>query len=113
MQETDANGKLTFQTIFPAAYSGRWPHMHFEVYESLDAATSGGAKLKTSQLALPKDVVRHGLRDQRATSRACTNLAQTSLDARHGLQRRLRQPAGDGRPARSTSGLTIKLNVGV
>ena len=30
--------------------------MHFEIYESLDAATTGGAKLKTSQLALPKNV---------------------------------------------------------
>ena len=32
-----ADGTLTFKTIFPAAYQGRWPHVHFEVYESLDA----------------------------------------------------------------------------
>ena len=30
--------------------------MHFEVYESLDAATSASNKLRTSQLALPEDV---------------------------------------------------------
>jgi len=49
VQEADANGQVTFTTIFPAAYSGRWPHIHFEVYESLAAATSGGKLLTTSQ----------------------------------------------------------------
>ena len=29
--------------------------MHFEVYPSVAAATSGGTKLATSQIALPKD----------------------------------------------------------
>jgi protocatechuate 3,4-dioxygenase beta subunit len=56
VQETDDNGQVTFTTIFPGCYPGRWPHMHFEVYDSLDAATSAGSKLKTSQLALPEDV---------------------------------------------------------
>ncbi|SDR80388.1 Dioxygenase [Nocardioides scoriae] len=56
VQETDAKGYVEFTSIFPACYSGRWPHVHFEVYESLDAATSGGDKLRTSQLALPQDV---------------------------------------------------------
>ncbi len=31
VQEADADGNVEFTTIFPAAYSGRWPHMHFEV----------------------------------------------------------------------------------
>ena len=56
VQETDADGSVTFTTIFPACYSGRWPHMHFEVYESLAAATSYTNKMRTSQLALPQDV---------------------------------------------------------
>ena len=42
--------------IFPGCYAGRWPHVHFEVYESLDAATSAHHKLRTSQLAFPQDV---------------------------------------------------------
>ncbi len=54
VQETDANGTVTFTTIFPACYSGRWPHIHFEVYPSLDLASSGANTLATSQLALPK-----------------------------------------------------------
>ena len=56
VQETDADGKVTFTSIFPAAYMGRWPHIHFEVYPSLAEATSGGEPTTTSQLALPEDV---------------------------------------------------------
>lgn len=54
VQETDANGKVVFQSIFPACYTGRWPHIHFEVYPSLAQATSVNNKIKTSQIALPK-----------------------------------------------------------
>ena len=56
MQETDANGVATFTTIYPACYSGRWPHIHFEVYPSLDEATAAGTPVATSQIALPEDV---------------------------------------------------------
>ena len=56
VQEVDANGVVSFTSVFPACYSGRWPHVHFEIYPSVDAATSGGAKLATSQIALPEDV---------------------------------------------------------
>ena len=56
VQETDKNGVASFTSIFPAAYSGRWPHVHFEVYESVDAATNGGTKLATSQIAIPEDI---------------------------------------------------------
>jgi protocatechuate 3,4-dioxygenase beta subunit len=54
VQEADANGKVTFTSIFPACYSGRWPHIHFEVYPSLAAATNVSNKIATSQIALPK-----------------------------------------------------------
>ena len=53
-QETDANGKVTFTTIYPGCYAGRWPHIHFEVYPSLAAAVSVANKIATSQIALPK-----------------------------------------------------------
>ena len=46
---------MRFDSIFPAAYPGRWPHVHFEVYESLEAATGGGTRIATSQVALPED----------------------------------------------------------
>jgi len=52
VQEADANGQVTFRTVFPGAYSGRWPHIHFEVFESMDNATAAGQVLTVSQIAL-------------------------------------------------------------
>ena len=54
VQESDTDGNVTFTTIFPGCYPGRWPHMHFEVFASMAQAAAGAAKLATSQLALPK-----------------------------------------------------------
>ncbi|MCA0374342.1 MAG: dioxygenase [Gemmatimonadetes bacterium] len=54
VQAADANGKLSFTTIFPGCYSGRWPHIHFEVFNTLAAAADYRNKVATSQIALPK-----------------------------------------------------------
>jgi protocatechuate 3,4-dioxygenase beta subunit len=54
VQEADSRGQVRFTTIFPACYSGRWPHIHFEVYPSLAQATNGANKIATSQMALPE-----------------------------------------------------------
>src|SRR6185295_5726804 len=56
VQAAAADGIVTFSSVFPACYSGRWPHIHFEVYPSLVAAKSAGNKIATSQIALPKDI---------------------------------------------------------
>jgi protocatechuate 3,4-dioxygenase beta subunit len=78
VQEADSSGRVTFTSIFPACYSGRWPHIHFEVYPSLSSATSVANKSATSQIALPKaacDLVY-------ATSgyeQSVTNLSRVSL----------------------------------
>ncbi|HWU94931.1 MAG TPA: intradiol ring-cleavage dioxygenase, partial [Sphingomonas sp.] len=50
---TDSNGQVTFTTIFPGCYSGRWPHIHFEVFSSLANATGGRYATLISQLAMP------------------------------------------------------------
>jgi protocatechuate 3,4-dioxygenase beta subunit len=56
IQAADSTGRVTFTSIYPGCYSGRWPHIHFEVYSSVASATSGnGPIVKTSQIALPKD----------------------------------------------------------
>ena len=55
VQAADGNGLVTFQSIFPACYQGRWPHIHFEVYPDLEAATDESNKIATSQIALPKE----------------------------------------------------------
>jgi len=80
VQEAADDGTLEFTTIFPACYSGRWPHMHFEVYESLDAATSASNKLRTSQLALPPDICETVYATE-GYEQSVTNLAQVSLDS--------------------------------
>lgn len=54
LQESDQDGWVEFTSIFPGCYPGRWPHVHFEVYGSLAAATSASNKLRTSQLAFPQ-----------------------------------------------------------
>ena len=56
VQVTDANGQVTFTTIFPACYSGRYPHIHFEIYPSLAAATSYASSVLISQMALPSAI---------------------------------------------------------
>jgi protocatechuate 3,4-dioxygenase beta subunit len=56
LQVADKDGFVTFDSIFPGAYSGRWPHVHFEVYSTLDQATTGKAAITTSQLALSEEV---------------------------------------------------------
>ena len=55
VQETDAGGTVRFTSIYPACYSGRWPHIHFEVYEDRGTAVASGPIVKTSQIALPAE----------------------------------------------------------
>ncbi|SFR71584.1 Dioxygenase [Agromyces sp. CF514] len=55
VQETDANGTVTFTSIYPACYTGRWPHIHFEVYSDVATAVASGPIVKTSQIALPQE----------------------------------------------------------
>ncbi|MFC7502296.1 3,4-dioxygenase subunit beta [Nocardioides sp. GCM10030258] len=81
VQEADADGNLTFTTIFPACYQGRWPHMHFEVYESLAAATSATNKLRTSQLALPEDVCNDVYANADGYDSSQSTFAGVSLDS--------------------------------
>jgi protocatechuate 3,4-dioxygenase beta subunit len=54
VQATDASGRVTFTSIFPGCYPGRWPHIHFEIYPSLASATTGANRVLVSQLAFPE-----------------------------------------------------------
>jgi protocatechuate 3,4-dioxygenase beta subunit len=76
---TDSTGTATFTSIFPACYSGRWPHIHFEVYSSLAEATSGSGPIrKTSQLAFPEDVSK-AVYATSGYSQSVTNLSRITL----------------------------------
>jgi len=55
VQALDENGTATFTSIYPACYSGRWPHVHFEVYSDVATAIASGPVVTTSQIALPKE----------------------------------------------------------
>ena len=78
--KTDKNGTAWFRTIFPAAYSGRWPHIHFEVYQNVKGATSDGPIVKTSQIALPKEAC-DAVYATTGYEQSVANLAQTSLSS--------------------------------
>jgi protocatechuate 3,4-dioxygenase beta subunit len=79
VQEAGGDGSVRFTTIYPGAYAGRWPHIHFEVYPTLDAATTASGRQRTSQLALPEDACRLVYATQ-GYGQSLQNLAQTSLD---------------------------------
>src|SRR5881394_3144052 len=80
VQVTDSAGKVTFTTIFPGCYSGRWPHIHFEIYASAAAAVSGQNAVKTTQLALPAAACQAVYSGAAALyPQSTANLAQISL----------------------------------
>ncbi len=78
VQAADANGVVTFTSIYPGCYAGRWPHIHFEVYRSLTAATNVSNKIATSQIALPK-AASDAVYALSTYTGSAANLAQVSL----------------------------------
>ena len=56
VQQHHANGLVTFKSIFPGAYSGRYPHVHFQVFSKQADISSYRNAVTVSQLALPEDV---------------------------------------------------------
>jgi protocatechuate 3,4-dioxygenase beta subunit len=112
VQAADSAGKVTFTTIFPAAYMGRWPHIHFEVYSSLNDATAAGKITRTSQLALPKDacdtVYATDGYDGSAENLARTSLASDNVFGDDGGVHQLATVTGD-----TTKGYVATLDVGV
>lgn len=79
VQVTDAEGKVTFETIVPGCYAGRWPHIHFEVFSSIDDIVDSTRAILTSQMAVPQ-----GICDKvfalDSYSGSAANLAQITLE---------------------------------
>jgi protocatechuate 3,4-dioxygenase beta subunit len=80
VQETDDRGQVKFTTIFPACYSGRWPHIHFEVYPSLAKATNSANKIATSQMALPEATCQ-AVYATGGYEQSLSNMSRVSLDS--------------------------------
>ena len=78
VQVTDASGKVSFTSIFPACYSGRWPHVHFEVYPDQASIDDSTKAIATSQMALPKDVL-DVVYATDGYAQSVTNLSQVTL----------------------------------
>lgn len=113
VQVTDASGQVTFTTIFPGCYAGRWPHIHFEIYSSLAQASSGRSAIKTSQLALPESACRTVYAQTALYPSSAGNLNQVSLltdgiFADDGAALQLASTSGD-----NTSGYASGLQVGL
>ena len=76
---SDADGVVRFTAIFPGAYPGRWPHMHFEVFDSLDQAVSGRKARLISQLAMPAGTCTAAYAAHPAYAEARQTFAGTSI----------------------------------
>ncbi|GGM68662.1 3,4-dioxygenase subunit beta [Lentzea pudingi] len=98
VQETDASGKLEFVSVFPGAYAGRWPHIHFEVYPSLAEATRAGNKITTSQLALPETTCKE-VYGTTGYTQSVRNMSRTTLEQdmvfRDGVDHQMATMSGD------------------
>ncbi len=105
-------GTATFSSIFPACYAGRWPHIHFEVYEELADATSSGPIVKTSQIALPRaaceTVYAGNGYDGSVANLSQVSLARDNVFADDGGVHQLATMSGS-----ASSGYTAALTIGV
>ena len=79
VQVSDDEGKLSFTTIFPGCYPGRYPHIHVEVFSSLASATNGDNAVLTTQLALPSDVCSDVYNNARGYQASIANFSNISL----------------------------------
>jgi protocatechuate 3,4-dioxygenase beta subunit len=117
VQVTDANGQVTFTTVFPGCYSGRYPHIHFEIYPSLAAATSYASSVLISQMAMPAAVCQAIYNSVSGYSQSITNFAAVStstdnvFDASTAAQLAQQTPALAGSVSSGYSG-TILIGLG-
>jgi protocatechuate 3,4-dioxygenase beta subunit len=76
---SDADGKVRFTTIYPGCYDGRWPHIHFEIFDSVDAAVAGEASVLTAQIAMPEAQSVQVYQDNALYSNGTTNLNRITI----------------------------------
>jgi len=117
VQITNSSGQVTFTTIFPGCYNGRWPHIHFEIYRSAASVTAGNTSAnsanlaKISQLGFTEAECRTVYADSRYTgsTSALNNITLASDNVfSDGYASQIVQPTGS-----IASGYTANLTVGV
>ncbi|UDY34226.1 dioxygenase family protein [Dermatobacter hominis] len=80
VQVTDADGRVTFTTVVPGCYDGRWPHIHFEVYPDVGSITSARNAMKTTQLAFPTAMLSTAYAASSLYPTSTSNLSRVSLE---------------------------------
>ncbi|WP_342418211.1 dioxygenase family protein [Rathayibacter sp. VKM Ac-2630] len=83
VQVADASGSVTFASVFPACYSGRWPHIHFEVYPDAASITDAANASRPRRSPSPRTPAPPSTRststaDRRRTSRRSHSRTTTS-----------------------------------
>ena len=111
VQEADSTGTVTFTTIFPGCYSGRMPHIHFEVYPTLAKAASAANRVKTSQFTFPMATLNEAYATT-AYSTSSRNLASMSYATDNvfsdGTSLQMASVSGD-----PVNGYVVTLTIGV
>lgn len=79
VQIADDTGTVNFTSIFPGCYSGRWPHIHFEVYPDQASITDSTKAIAISQIALPREACEQVYATE-GYSASVTNLSRVTLD---------------------------------
>jgi protocatechuate 3,4-dioxygenase beta subunit len=80
VQVAGQDGRVSFTSIFPACDAGRWPHIHFEVFDSLDAAVAGENARLTSQVALPEGACKKVFDYDKGYSASVQNMSNVPLE---------------------------------
>jgi protocatechuate 3,4-dioxygenase beta subunit len=105
------DGVVEFTSIFPGAPTGRWPHLNLQIYRDLQTATDGGEKLRTTQIALPREAC-EAVYATPGYAQSKARLAQVSLDTdpvfRNGYSLELARASGS-----VSEGYTVSLAVPV
>lgn len=108
IQVSDADGEVTFATIYPGWYAGRITHIHFQVYLNDEL---GGTATATSQIAFPEAVTTavydSALYSARGQNTSVPTFADDNVFS-DGTTYQVAALAGD-----TTSGYTATLTVGV
>ena len=80
VQVVGEDGTVTFTTTFPGCYSGRWPHIHFEVFPDFASITDATNAALTSQIALPEEACA-AVYARSEYSGSAENMAEISLES--------------------------------
>jgi protocatechuate 3,4-dioxygenase beta subunit len=112
VQVADQQGRVSFTSIFPACYPGRWPHIHFEVFDSLEAAVAGENARLTSQIALPEQACTAVFAYDTGYATSVRNMSRLTLASDNvfgdGWDAELASVTGD-----PGTGMTVALTIGV